>query len=281
MTLVRMPSSELDIFSAISPVFVWDDGKNSRVVGTAILLGPCLALTAVHVVEDFVPRDKYTSEINANVVVFQASSGAAWYVRRAWATTHTDAAFLGLEPKNNMAKNYKWHRFGINLHLPKPGEKVFAAGFSHSKIDGIEEGLTQKGITSIKASLNFRTVSGIVQESHGSKHEGHLDFPCFQCNVKFDAQMSGGPVLDEKGYLRGLVCTGFDFGLADIGEPVSFAAGILPTMAIKLDRSLPRLDKTQKYYVLELAKNGFLPVIGYERVEITVLEKGRTRIELR
>ncbi len=279
MPLVRIPNSESDILTAISPILVWNDDKNPRIVGTAVLLGPGLALSVLHVIQDFVPKNKCTDEINANVAIFQASSGAAWYIRRVWATSHTDAAFLGLEPKNDAAKNYKWHRFGINLHLPKPGEKIFAAGFPCSKINGVDEGLTQKGITAIKVNLNLQTVSGIVQESHGSKHEGHLDFPCFQCNAKFDPQMSGGPVLDESGYLRGLVCTGFDF--ADAGEPVSFAAGIMPTMAIKIDRSLPSLDKTQEYYVLELAKNGFLPVIGYERVKITELKNGRTRIELR
>jgi len=186
---------------------------------------------------------------------------------------------LGLEPKNDTAKNYKWHRFGINLHLPKPGEKIFAAGFPHSTILGVDEGLTQKEVTAVKINLNLKTVSGIVQEAHGSKHEGHLDFPCFQCNAEFDSQMSGGPVLDEDGYLRGLVCSGFD--LADEAEPVSFVAGIMPTMAIKIDSSLPKLDRTQKYYILELAKKGFLPVIGHERVKITELKEGRSRIEFR
>jgi hypothetical protein len=281
MTLIRMPDSKSAIRTAISPILVWNDGKNPRVVGTAILLGPGLALSALHVIEDFVPRTKHTSEIKANVVVFQTISGAAWYIRRVWATTHTDAVFLGLEPKNDAANNFKWHRFGINLHLPKPGDKIFAAGFSSSQINGVDEGLTQEGITVIKTSLHLQILNGVVQESHGSKHEGHLDFPCFQCNAKFDHQMSGGPVLDERGYLRGLVCKGFTFSPDDTGEPVSFAAGIMSAMAIKIDRTLPSLDKTKEYYILELVKNGFLPVIGYEKVKITVIGNKRTRIELK
>ncbi|MDP2644044.1 MAG: trypsin-like peptidase domain-containing protein [Desulfobacterales bacterium] len=281
MTLVRMPNSESNIHTAISPVFAWNDNKSPRVVGTAILLGPCLALTALHVVEDFVCRNRQEAEVNVNVAVYHAFTGAAWYVRRTWATTHTDAAFLGLRPQNDAAKNFKWHRVGINLHLPKPGEKIFAAGFRHSKIDDVDEGFNQEGITVVKASLSLQTVNGTVRESYGSKHEGHLDFPCFQCNAKFDSQMSGGPVLDESGYLRGLVCTSFEFDSTDMSEPVSFVAGILPVMAIKIDRTLPELNEVSPYHVLDLARNGFLPVMGHERVMITDLKEGRTRIEFK
>lgn len=268
------------LLDAISPVLVWNDHKNNpRVVGTAVLLGPCLAVTALHVVEDFLPA-RCDLRGNVNAAIVQASTGAAWFIVRSWATTHTDAALLALKPQNEVAKKYNWHHFGINLHLPKPGAKVLIAGFPESRVDDVDEGLTEKGVTKVKTTLNLRKITGIVQESQGSRRDSKLG-PWFQCNAKFDSQMSGGPVMDADGYLRGLVCTGWDFGSSDTGDPVSFAAGILPIMAIKVDSTFPDLNPVEPYHVLELAKNGFLAVVDHDRAKIVDLGSGKTRMEFK
>jgi hypothetical protein len=272
----------------VSPILVWKD-KDVYIPGTAVLVARNLAITARHVIEgiykkyfDIEPKDLYANELNdivLNVAVTQLETGAAWYIRHVWSSNHTDIAFLALEFKNESAERFNWHKLGMDLRLPSVGTKITAIGFRKSKIIGVDEGLSQAGITSVKANCEINIVNGQVQEVHGSGRDKKLKFSCFRTNAKFDPQMSGGPVLDGNGFLRGLVCTGYD--LPEGAEPISYVAGIMPALAILIDQSLPDFKPVKPYPALNLARDGFIIALGHECVTLTPLSNGVSRIELR
>ena len=272
----------------VSPILAWKNGS-AYIPGTAVLVARNLAIAARHVIEDIYkqyfdlkPEDLYGGKLGdviLNVAITQLETGAAWYIRHVWSSNHTDAAFLALEPKNDEAKRYEWHKLGIDLRLPNVGTQITALGFRKSEIINIDEGLSQNGITSVKANCELNSVKGQVQEVLGSgRGDKQLKFPCFRTNAKFDPQMSGGPVLDENGFLRGLVCKGYDL-LSEDEEPISYVAGIMPVLAIIIDQSLPDLKPVKPYPALDLAQNGFLVALGHERVTLTHLPNGGSRIQ--
>ena len=287
----NIPASPKEVskaLKAVSPIFVWT-GKEYHIPGTAVLIAENLALAARHVIEDIYQRffnigpDKLFTMSHKGIVldvaVSQLETGAAWHVNHVWSSNHTDAAFLALTPKNDAAKNMKWHKLGMDLRIPHVGTKVTAVGFRRSEITSVDEGVSKPGITHVKANCELRLVRGDVQEIHPSGRDKALKFTCFQTNAPFDPQMSGGAVLDDEGFLRGLVCTGFDLAAGDEGDPISYVAGVMPVMAILLDKTFPNHQPTEPYPALELAKKGFLIAQAHERVTITVVD-GKSRIQL-
>ena len=61
-----------------------------------------------------------------------------------------------------------------------------------------------------------------------------LPSPCYRVSDRFDAGMSGGPVLYEYGFLRGIVCDDFDSS-DEYGEPISSGAMLRPLFKLIFD----------------------------------------------
>lgn len=287
----NIPASPREVsqaLKAVSPIFVWT-GEQYYIPGTAVLIAENLALAAQHVIEDIYqkifniePDQLYSishRNITLDVAVSQLETGAIWHVNHVWSSNHTDAAFLALTPKNDAAKTMKWHKLGMDLRIPHVGTKITAVGFRKSEITSVDEGKNQPGVTHLKANCNLRLVRGDVQAIHPSGRNKMLPFTCFQTNAHFEPQMSGGAVLDDEGFLRGLVCKGFDLADNTDEDPISYAAGIMPVMAILLDKTFPDLRPTTPYPALELAKSGYLIARAHERVTITVAD-GKSCIRL-
>lgn len=83
---------------------------------------------------------------------------------------------------------------------PSVGEACFAFGYRSMTWDRGE-----------KAEQVFAPLScswGVVEEVHiPERDSGMLHFPCFRTNLNFPHGMSGGPVLDSRGIVRGVVCS--------------------------------------------------------------------------
>lgn len=248
--------------------------------GTAIVIAPFLAITAKHVIEDYlqkygdlVPDRNYNGEkfeisatysLVAHQFQEEGKVGVLWSITRLWVSGLTDVAFLELTPASESALKYKWQSARLNLIPPSVGERIAAFGYHSSEID-IDEDETE-----IKVNWkNSPTTSiGEVLEVHNEKRDSSfLRFPCYRTNARFDGGMSGGPVFNSNGELCGLICTGSNLMAGEDGH-ISYVASLWPSMATEIDMVRPGFATGGFYPVLELAKHGHIDAIGWERIVI-------------
>jgi hypothetical protein len=107
--------------------------------GTACMIGPHLALTAKHVIEDYVDRfglDRSASggfDARFTVVLHQqvGSEEFLWAVDRIWFCALTDAAVMRVSPypKSDTRPRPQWWRWSLSLFPPSPDVEVVGFGY--------------------------------------------------------------------------------------------------------------------------------------------------------
>lgn len=239
--------------------------------GTAVIIGPYLAITAKHVIDDF---NREFDEINTDYLpngeiagtyhlqLFQilenGNSCRLWNVTRLWSSNFTDIVVLRLSPIAQEALKYEWPLLGIDLIPPNIGDRISCFGYSDPKIT--------KRDHQIEWHVNPVTSVGEVKAVHNEKRDNsRLCFPCFQTNARYDGGMSGGPVFNETGKLCGIICSNMP-PHADGEDHVSYVASLWPLMGIRIDLETPGHPKNIKYPMLELARDKIIHVTGWERI---------------
>ena len=251
--------------------------------GTAVVIAPNLAITAKHVVEDFIKkfqnidltqinRNEGNTKIeilNTNLIALQYQDNGhslnIWRTQEVYFCLHTDIAFLFLLPFNKESENFKWETCNIDLVPPKVGSKIVGFGFHSSSI---QKEINEFGEITLRWKDQPATTIGEVIEYHPVKRdESRINFPCLQTNAKFDGGMSGGPVFNETGHLCGLICSSLEPSNKD-EEYVSYIALIWPCLITQLNIPYKELINTMPYPALHLAQFGSINALGIERITI-------------
>ncbi|MBX2969909.1 MAG: trypsin-like peptidase domain-containing protein [Cyclobacteriaceae bacterium] len=266
--------------------------KNSEYIpsGTAVMVGPCLAMTARHVVEDFLRVFDGKKYFEGNpkkdtgtfsTMVINPKSEAKWAVQQFYFLVEgVDVAFLKLAPQNQMAKDRVNIFATIDLSMPKIGDKIFAFGFVDTQT--IAEKKSEDHISfgnGMSRSLAYS--EGVVKEVHQQYRDlSRLKFPCFQTNARFDGGMSGGPVLNENGIVIGLVCSNLPPSSIE-EEHVSYVSLLWSSMLISISLPFPEFELDKDYPVLFLAKHKIINVIGWEKCFLEKNDSGKFVIGFR
>jgi hypothetical protein len=167
-------------------------GDRWKASGTAIIIGPGLAVTAKHVFDDFWGMfEKPRMAPGHNPGDFSMVAGqflnngqelAIWNVSKVWTSAATDIAFLHLTPDSKSAAKHYWRSATLEISPPLPGSRVSAFGY-HSPIIGVDEADSQKAIN---WGVCPTTAIGEVIEVHEKQRDsGLLSFPCFRTNARF------------------------------------------------------------------------------------------------
>lgn len=267
------------IMDQVMPLIAFED-QNGLVAGTCVLIAPYLALTARHVVETIhrhFGKDAWKDKnVNLDIYPTQFNTGRIWYVSQVFGWVGTDIAFLRLQPRSEQAKKPDPQLLKMAVDPPAIGSEITALGYSKTEI-AVEK--NDHEVTALKLSI-YPTVSvGIVTEIHRSlRDKTMLNFPSFSVNARFSAGMSGGAVFNNRKELCGLVCSGLEDD-QDRNEDYSNAVSIWPSMLIKMkfnsgDYLPAELEPNCQYSALELARLGYIKVIGHERIEFFKHENG-------
>jgi len=244
-------------------------------LGTAVLIGGHLAVTAKHVLDDPIrrfgamPTAKGLEVTAYSIRLLQVLPGPVyrtWNVSRAWITS-SDIAILhiGLDRTSEAEPNVQWRVPLLRIVPPPTGEKVLAFGYRESKIEVSE---TPDGVHHIELNDVPTTSIGEVGQIFLERRDSSmLTFPCFEVRARFARGMSGGMVIDENGALCGLVCAGYEFNDPN-AMPLSYAATLWPilTTVISVDRgeSYPR---GVEYPMIDLALDKLINVVGLEQLD--------------
>jgi hypothetical protein len=242
--------------------------------GTAIIIAPNIAITAKHVIENYIeifhkkiPKADFNS--NFSILAFQVldngGSGALWSVTKIALSDVTDIAYLYLSPSSNEAIEYSWRIPTLNLLPPKVGTKIHCFGYPKSEIVETNISMDEQD-NNKKIDITWKddpsTSTGIVIEIHERKRDSvMLNFPCFRTNARFDPGMSGGPVFNEAGELCGIISVGTE-GIGD-----SYVALLWPSMITKLV-DFPCFEEGSKYTIYDLIIRGYIKARNYQFISI-------------
>lgn len=245
--------------------------------GTATVVGPYIAITAKHVIDDFYKifdgkRNENYTKVTFNIFAFQirdsGKTGAQFEVRKIYFAEQTDIVFLLLLPYSEEAKNFEWRYPKISLICPEIGETINSFGYHTPKIKTIDNTTTW--------TVNPYSSHGEVKEIYYQQRDSsRLPFPCFETNARFDGSMSGGPVFYE-GNLIGIICSNLP-PTNEEEEHVSYVSLLWPAMKTEIDINRVGFPQNVSYPFLEL--NGhFLNIIGAEHLAYLCIIENRSTV---
>lgn len=259
-------------------LFATDGAEHFDIRGSAVLIGPGLALTARHNVEIFrdnFEKARHRGETRGELQLLAVQTWqtpAATIIHRVskwFAAPWTDLAILRLHPaadqRERLPRNFRWRAVTLDMIPPAVGDSIATFGFDEVTLTSSER--------TVKIAARAATSTGVVVEvleaRIGNPQHG---WPRFQTNACFLAGMSGGPVMRD-GRVCGIVSTSF-LAQTDDEDHASFAALLWPAMAIEIDD--PRVPAADSpVTLLELARTGFISAHGHENVEVARSEHGQ------
>jgi hypothetical protein len=208
--------------------------------GTASLIGRGYAITAAHVIDDFLQkfgakRDEYgNNQSNFDLLLYLTLNEGVdllpLKVLKLWSGTMTDIAvlFLGM-PADWPEEEHTWKIPRLQLLPPPVGDRISGFGFSEPEI-------TWPNGDVPTIDIKPRTTTGQVVEVHDQRRDSlRLPFPCFRVNARFDGSMSGGPVFSSAGNLCGIVCSSLPAD-NDHNEHVSYVTTLWPMLGFLIEQ---------------------------------------------
>jgi len=194
---------------AIISVARYVDGK-FKSIGSGVIVGPGLILTATHVLEEFSCKESgpvllsFLPENNARVWLPKATvncSGPSRY--QPWDSKSkiiSDLCIMSCDLHSDALSEYPLSLIPMELCLPLPGTRLWAVGF--------RDGDFESDTTLVTPLVSSGLVSGCFPNGRGER----MPSPCVEVDMETLGGMSGGPVFNEDGRLIGIVSSSFDGG---------------------------------------------------------------------
>lgn len=270
-TFKETPSDQV-IHEIASPIIAVRNGQEEIVSGTAFVIGQGIAITAYHVIADFVERYEGIRDVESylnisfEILLFlslnQAKDVLPIKVLRLWSSKPLDIAILALGVPDGWPDNYVWKTPQLNLLPPKVGERIAAFGFALSDVRHNE------GEPHPTIDLHPRTSTGIVSQiHHQARDSSRMPFPCFQTNARFDGGMSGGPVFDSSGSVCGIICSNLPPTDED-EEHISYASTLWPIAGIAVDAGEKSFSTGIYYPFMQVLQSGAVSAKDLENVSV-------------
>lgn len=134
----------------------------------------------------------------------------------------------------------------LTLEVPAINSPIVTWAYPETQISNTDDG---------RHKLDFRPnfYDGILEACFPNGRDTvMLPFPCYQGSITVLGGASGGPVLNEKGRVFGVNCTGYD------GTNLSFFARINEILPLWIDDAEFEGAKRDKLTVIELARKGHI-----------------------
>lgn len=247
--------------------------------GTATIIGPRFALTAKHVIDDYIERFGKFSCLAANVLE-RGTIGALWSLVNFYSSPFTDISLLFLKPVTGSkpAEEYNWAKCPVmNLAPPEVGSVIGGFGYPNSEVEhlNVEGGKEDSsGIVRLiwrdKPSI---TTGEVIDVFYDRRDTVRMNFPGFQTNARFDGGMSGGPVINSNGELCGIISSAYE-PYEEGDQWASFVSSLWPLMGLQLDIPIKDLNPLEPYLLDDLAEIGYIKSLNQDKVRILMNPDG-------
>lgn len=209
-------------FKGVVLLLQFGNTKRMRIMGSAVMVAPGIAIAARHVVEPEIPALMATE--TPEPVGFLASAITPngvdiWRVHQVVWEGATDAVILILIRFSAFSGPPKITQAILSTRLPPIGEPVSICGFvaSAPEFDSSE-----------RMGGRIHISQGLVAEHFlRGRDRVMLPGPCFSVSVGTPGGLSGGPAFDKNGRLVGILSSSF----GDSEDDISFVSLLYPLLA--------------------------------------------------
>jgi hypothetical protein len=250
-------------------------GNSLVAIGTGfVITSDGLMMTAAHVIEEAVkqgiPRKRpdggfdYLLQFYALYITNKTDDDSGHYIGgvlpilKAWHSPELDIGYCRLgSPYGQNGWMPKLPVFRLSPSIPAVGENILGCGYY--QMNGSVGDQTEDGKLEVDYSQNAAYTRGRIIEVYPQRRDsGMLRFPCFRTDARFDSGMSGGPILNERGGVCGVICSSLP---ADESSPehISYGSLIWPAFGTPIEVERPEQGSTMTT-VYDLAKEGHVAV---------------------
>jgi len=281
-----------ELQKVVMPLFAVD-GENIVSIGTGFVIGGNqLMMTAAHVVKEALAmgrrvlgQDGKWIDANGLYALYVSSErhgpelehhlGGLLPIDHVWINSRMDIGLGWLRIPIINGKPIRLLRMRISPGLPKLGDPITAFGY-HSLSEPLR--VDDKGNRVLPYDIKGSFSRGEILDIHETKRDSaFLTFPCFRTSARFDAGMSGGPVLNAEGSVCGIVSAGS--GLSSDERHSSYASLLWLAMGSTINIAPSEGAPVESRTLMELVSSGFILTDGTEK-QISVRRSAGGEIEV-
>jgi hypothetical protein len=226
-----------------------DKKEGLTVLGSGVMVGPGLLVTATHVLDEFAQKDR------GPVFLTFLSDGARAWLPIDVATLSKPSEFdesrivtsemslVSCTLNSEAHPNSPLMLAPMQVALPMIGERLWAMGFRHQAIKE-------------RAALVTPLISsGLVTAAYPNGRGERMVSPCFEVNMDTLGGMSGGAVVNDEGYLVGILSSSFE------GGP-SYVTLIWEALRLGVRGAIPKLQASKKITLISAKAKGQVKLKG-------------------
>jgi Trypsin-like peptidase domain len=190
-----------DLFEGTVLSVIFSTKLEHRVLGSAVMVAPGVALTATHVIDDHVSKLE-AGTMSGALFGITSRGGVAWKITHRTEVPNSDLCILGLQYVVALPADRVFRLAYLTTRTPMLGERLIVAGFRA----GANTFPTDVERNQIVLSGALLICSGDVIDVYPKGRDRVLaPWPCVTINCPAWGGMSGGPVFDMQGRLVGLI----------------------------------------------------------------------------
>ena len=243
-------------------------------IGTGFTVAPDgLMMTAVHVIEEaiksVVSKRNADGTIEHHLELYalyltdkihgeneELTLGGLLPIHRVWYSQELDIGYCWLTSPIIDGEPLKYPIFRLSPGLPKVDENIL--GFGYHNMKGAIGGEVKDGKILIQYSQDTAFTRGKIVKVYPIKRDNaKLPFPCFHTNARFEHGMSGGPIMNERGDVCGVICSSFPL-VEDNPEYISYGSLIWPALGTSIEVAMSEGAQPEMLFVYDLIKRGFV-----------------------
>ena len=221
-----VPNFGHPIQQCVMPLIVMKEGEISP-VGTGFMIGADgLMMTAAHVLDEAikwaVTKNNDDGSIETHLEFYglwisaerhgenNDNLGGPMPISRIWKLKELDIGYCWITRPLYQGKPLplRFPIFRLSPGLPKVGDDIIGFGYYSMAALVDNRFLRDKRVINYKQDTAF-TRGKIIEVHPVRRDKAKLHFPCFHTNARFERGMSGGPILNEKGNVCGVICSTF------------------------------------------------------------------------
>ena len=250
--------------------------KWSTVEGSAVMVGPGIAIAAAHVIEPLI-AEIMGSKVRVGCIGLTPSGPRLWAVRHVTKIHENDLMILCLEYNSPIPDDGRFVQSIITTRLPLLGEPIMISGFraSDKNVPWDDQKAFSVDDGHLKYGADLLIGVGEVTQHHLTGRGSALPGPLIEVACSTPGGLSGGPAFDKNGKLVGILSWSND---DPDGRGPSQVSLLWPALVAKITPAfLPNLFP-QPLSLLEMDRN----LCGIDRPDViqVSVEAGRDQQRL-